>query len=91
MNVKQVESKIFKINGRSRYLPRIAKIEKIGAARWAGVTIGGVQFVIEGGKKAGGSSHDWFLDLDTVDNKPTNGKAIICSSFVDAITCVNGM
>lgn len=83
MNVTSTEQFIFKINGRSHYLNRIVHIHKVGHATWRGTTIGGISFAIEGGKAAGGSARDWFLDIDG------NTKAIICTSFVDAIKCIN--
>jgi hypothetical protein len=74
-----------RVNGRFVPTSRIQSLAKIGAARWFGVMTNGLTFHIEGGKGAGGSARDWFLDLEHAD------KAIACTSAADALRCVDGM
>lgn len=74
----------FKRNGRTRYFNRITSVTKTGTATWIAVR-NGVEYRIEGGKKAGGSARDWFLDA------PGWIKSINCTSLVDALNVVENM
>jgi hypothetical protein len=75
--------RVAQVNGRRIYVKRITAITKIGKAQWYVVDRNEKTYHIEGGKQAGGSSRDWFLD-----SPEWQGKAIVCSSFCDAINLI---
>lgn len=72
-----------RVNSKFYPFDRIAALYPVGQARWGGRTVSGLAFHIEGGKAAGGSPRDWFLDIEG-----GNG-AIVCTSAVDALRTIN--
>ena len=85
MTVKMTErygERALKINGRAVYVTRITSIERASRAIWRG-TASGYAFLIEGGKAAGGSSRDWWVEWDLL-----GGPAIHVNSFVDAVRLI---
>ena len=52
---------LLKINGRHRFFNKDIVLTKDRPGRWSG-TVGGCVFDIVGGRKAGGSSREWFVD-----------------------------
>lgn len=89
MHVTMIERNVFKINGRAKYFNRITQLTQVNATKVAGVTVAGVRFWVEGGKKAGGTARDWFLDVEGWESG-TGCKSICCTSLVDALNCING-
>lgn len=87
MNIQTIDQGLIKINGRLHYFRRLDEVSRVRNTV-SGRTISGIAFNIEGGKKAGGTSRDWFLMVDW-DGKGFNSKPIICTSIVDALTCIN--
>lgn len=61
------------------WFKRIAKFERISRAAYRVTMTNGLVFRIEGGRHAGGSSRDWFVDSDR-----WNG-SIHCTSIADAL------
>lgn len=70
-----------KINGRTHYFSTIRDIRKIQPGHWH-VERNGRFYHIEGGKAAGGSRRDWFVD-------GFGGKGIPCTSLVDALKLID--
>ncbi len=66
------------VNGRRVYVRRVTEFRQIKPGRFEGVA-SGTRFEIEGGRQAGGSSRDWFLDWAPI------GGTLYCTSLVDAI------
>jgi hypothetical protein len=86
MNIKNEGDGWFRISRRLYRLPRIESIVRIAPAQWhvkhANID---TPFRIEGGKAAGGSARDWFVDGGSF-----NGY-IACKSFVEAVSMLSGM
>lgn len=74
----------FVINGRMFFFHRISSFTKLGNGKFEAVR-NGTTYRIEGGKKAGGSRTDWFIDADGW------SKSINCTSLIDALNVINGM
>jgi hypothetical protein len=72
------------VNGRKFWFDHISDLKHIAGGRWT-VLRHGVEFRIEGGKRAGGTRRDWFLEGGNF-----NGP-IDCTSLVDALRCLEGM
>jgi hypothetical protein len=72
------------INGRTRYYKRIRALNKVRKGHYAVSTTTG-QFTIEGGRHAGGTRTEWFLECQEW-NKP-----IVCKSILDALTVIDTM
>ncbi|POR07964.1 hypothetical protein [Diaphorobacter sp. LR2014-1] len=77
-------SGIFKVNGRSYYFGRIRELAKLGKGSYEVVGTNGMTFKIEGGRSIGGAQRDWFLD-------GCGDRAIVCTSLVDALRCIESM
>ncbi len=74
------------VNGRKVLISsRIESIEKVSSGEWKGTTRNGWSFEIFGGRKAGGSSRDWFV---TMSMWVEGAKPIDCTSAVDAIKMI---
>ena len=74
-----------KINGRTKSLSdRIQEVRKLRPGRWLVVTSYGA-FEVEGGRAAGGSSRDWFVDQVDTGRQIFGGKALNATSLMDAI------
>ena len=71
-----------KINGRTHMFNRVRSLKKVAPAKWEAVATHGT-YLIEGGKKAGGSRRDWFLDGS--DETALRG-TIRCTSLTDALS-----
>lgn len=84
MTTKTIEQGLLKINGRVHYLPRIDSIVTCAPGRYI-VKRNDVAYIIDGGKRIGGTRKDWFVQ--------TAGwtKPIDCTSLIDAVRLVNGM
>jgi hypothetical protein len=79
------EEKVWRINGRSFYLPHLVSISQGDYSYEFKVTHqNGMTFVVWGGKASGGSADQWYCDWP-------NGKKAKCSSLVDALKMLNGM
>lgn len=73
------------VNGRHYYLPRIESVSKVDGSTFKVVRVGGMEFTVWGGKKAGTYAHDWTID-------GVNGYSDIrCTSLVDALKLIDGM
>lgn len=66
-----------KINGRLKFYSRISSVIKTRPGHYD-VVMGGRTYHVEGGKPAGGSSRDWFVD-------GFGSKGIPCTSLLDAL------
>lgn len=77
-----------KINGRKQFFNRIVAVTKVRRGHYEVTTECHGTFHVEGGKAAGGTRRDWFLD-----GEPERGwhKTIPCTSLVDALRCIDGM
>lgn len=73
-----------KVNGRNVYVNRITEITQTRKGHFEGIAYGST-FKIEGGKAAGGTSRDWFVEWD----QGWNG-SINATSLVDAIKLIEG-
>lgn len=73
----------YRINGKQYFFDRIRFINELNNHMWGGQTLSGVSFKVEGGKKAGGSARDWFLDVEGWKG------SIHCTSLVDALRTIN--
>jgi hypothetical protein len=75
-----------KVNHRQFYMPKIESIEP-GENSYSFVVKHRNlvdKFIVWGGKKSGGHSHEWYCDWP-------NGRTVKCSSMVDALKMLNGM
>jgi len=72
------------VSGRRVYTTHLSNFQKPGPYTWT-VERYGNTFTIEGGKRAGGTSRDWFVD------SPTFNGSIACTSLVDAIRMIDEM
>ena len=75
----------FKINGRNYWFDKIEKIERVGKSKWLAVRYG-VEYRIEGGRHAGGSRNEWFLD-----QREMFSNSINCTSLIDALKLIENM
>jgi hypothetical protein len=73
-----------RVNGRLFFFYHLSNLKRVSRSRWT-VERHGVEYRIEGGKAAGGTSRDWWLD------GPGWDKSIDCTSLVDALKCLEGM
>lgn len=71
-----------KINGRTRYFSRVQEVRKLRPGHYVVVACFGV-FHVEGGRPAGGTSRDWFLEQANGTSIYT--RAIPCTSLMDAL------
>lgn len=78
---------LIKINGRLQFFRRIETVT--GSRGKFAVKAAHGEFRVEGGKRAGGTRRDWFLDwsLDGEDFC----KSIHCTSLMDALRVIDGM
>jgi hypothetical protein len=68
-----------RVNGRYAVsCKRITEFRKVRAGHFEGIA-NGRAFHIEGGRPAGGSSRDWFVDWDEI------FKGLHCTSLVEAL------
>lgn len=77
---------ILKINGRSKFYSRITEVRKLRPGHYVVVASFGT-FHVEGGKPAGGTSRDWFLDQADGTNIYT--RTIRCTSLCDALAIID--
>jgi hypothetical protein len=73
------------INGRRRYFNRVSAVRLTAPGRYEVTTEHHGTFTVEGGRKAGGSRRDWFLESASW-NRP-----IQCSSLMDAVRVIETM
>ena len=52
---------LIRVNGRSKYFDHLSDFRRVGPGKYT-VQHHGVEFQIEGGKHAGGSRNQWFVD-----------------------------
>ena len=75
-----------RVNGRKIHAGRFEAIKQTGSGKWQGKA-SGFNFTIFGGKAAGGSSKDWFVQWEIDgDHDP-----IRVDSAVEAINFINNM
>jgi hypothetical protein len=73
-----------KVNGRRYWFEHVTNLKRVSRSRWT-VERNGVEFRIEGGRHAGGTSREWWLD------GPQFNDSIDCTSLVDALRVLEGM
>jgi hypothetical protein len=73
-----------KINGRVRYYDHLSDFAKLSPSRYA-VRRNATEYTIEGGKRAGGTAREWFVDASEWT------KPIFCTSLVDALNLLDRM
>ena len=84
MNIKSIESfgtSAYKINGRAHHFDRVTTLRQVRPGHFEGAT-NGTTFKIEGGRPAGGTSREWFLDWAPV------GNGFPCTSLVGALKII---
>lgn len=78
------------VNGRVRYFDRITDLKRAGRAAWTVVHKGtGGTYRIEGGRHAGGTRRDWFLDGPFT--ATGTGQSIHCTSLTDALRVLENL
>lgn len=75
---------MIKVNGRLRFFDHVEALRRVSKSRWV-ATRHGVEYQIEGGKHAGGTSRDWW-----VDGANWSG-SIDCTSLMDAMRLLDTM
>jgi hypothetical protein len=73
-----------KVNGRIRFYDHLVNFKRVNRSTWT-VERNGQTYRIEGGRHAGGTSREWFLDGGSF-----NG-SILCTSLVDALRLLETM
>ena len=73
------------VHGRRKYYDHLTDFRKVSKSRYT-VKRNGVEYQIEGGRHAGGTSREWW-----VDTAEWNGKPIDCTSLVDALQLIDRM
>lgn len=73
-----------KINGRLKSFDHLENFSKVSRSTYV-VYRNGIKYRIEGGKHAGGTKREWFVD------SAEWTKAIFCTSLVDALTMLDRM
>ncbi len=77
---------ILKVNGRSKYYVFLSHLTAVGKGCYVVRRAGNPEpFHIEGGKKAGGTRRDWFVD------HPSFRHTIKATSLVDALNLIDSM
>ena len=78
---------LLKINGRLQFYTRVTEVRALRPGRYAvNSTIGG--FFVEGGRPAGGTSRDWFVE--TADGSMIwGGTALRATSLLDALKLID--
>lgn len=86
MKITGTERKLgaMRVNGHLHYFDHVANLKRISQSRWT-VERHGVQYRIEGGKHAGGTRRDWWLD------GPQFNGSIDCESLIDALRLLEKM
>ena len=74
----------FKINGRLYFFGILSNLTRVSKSLWT-VERRGVEYRIEGGRHAGGTSREWWLD------GPQFNGSIDCTSLVDALRLLQTM
>ncbi len=74
----------FRINRRLYFFDRLTNLKQVSKSRWT-VERRGVEYRIEGGRHAGGTSREWWLD------GPQFNGSIDCTSLVDALRVLETM
>lgn len=75
-----------RLNGRKLLAGRFESIHKVGAGKWRGIA-SGYEFTIRGGRDAGGTANDWYVQWKLEgDHDP-----IHCKSAKDAINWINNL
>jgi hypothetical protein len=75
----------FKIGRRTYYFDRIAEIARAGVGKYAVTMKSGATWIIEGGRAAGGTARDWYVDSSE------GGKTMRATSLVDGLRLLDGM
>lgn len=75
---------LFKVNGRTRYFDNLNGLEKVSPSTYI-VYRHEVKYRIEGGKHAGGTKNEWFVDTAEWSNP------IFCTSLMDALNLLEKM
>ena len=79
-----MDAQVVSVNGKKKFFPRIAAVTSLGHGRFKVIKTCGSAYIVEGGKKAGGTRSDWFVDGPLL-------KSLRCTSLMDAIRCISGM
>lgn len=74
----------FNINGRSYWFDRLTNLRRVSKSKWT-VNRYNLQFTIEGGRHAGGTSRNWWVD------GPLFTGSIECTSLVDCLNLLENM
>jgi hypothetical protein len=72
------------VNGRSRYFEHLSNLERVTRSTWT-VERAGRVYRIEGGKHAGGTRREWFVDGGGFTG------SINCTSLMDALRMLDTM
>jgi len=72
------------INGYNYWWDHLSNLKQVGPGKYT-VERRGTSYRIEGGKHAGGTRREWFLEGGNF-NGPVN-----CTSLVDALRCLDTM
>lgn len=76
---------LIKINGRLQRFNREITLNKERPGHWSGM-VTGHEFKVEGGKAAGGSKSDWFVECPDFWNGSLKGTSLVsCIKLLD--TC----
>lgn len=75
---------LVKVNGRLRFFSRLSELRDLGGGKYI-IVRHDVEYRVEGGKRAGGTRRDWFVDA------PGWAKSIVCTSLMDAARMIDGM
>ncbi len=73
-----------RVNGRTHFYSHLSNLKRVSRSQWT-VERHGVEYHIEGGKHAGGTRRDWFVDGGNF-----NGP-IHCTSLVDSLNLLETM
>jgi hypothetical protein len=77
---------LLKINGRTRFFEHIESVTMDRRGHYTVKSVKGTRtHHVEGGRAAGGSPRDWFLDGDHLN------KSIRCTSLMDALRIINNL
>jgi len=61
MTETQIKLGGIRVNGRVRYFNHVSNLRRVGKSQWT-IERHGVEFRVEGGRHAGGTSRQWYLD-----------------------------
>jgi hypothetical protein len=80
---------LMKINGRLKFFSRVQEVRKLRPGHYVAQSSSGV-FHIEGGRPAGGTSREWFVEAADGSNV-FGGKHLNATSLMDALNLLENM